>query len=339
MKTIHRYLLAVMLLCGSLYAHAQSPALAICNTGSALVCNTSTPQGSGVQGDQLWKVGGKYNANFTFLSPLWTIPAGEYVCNPTGSAGAIGYCTGGGGSGGGVTSITCGAGLTGGTITATGTCALSTPVSVANGGTGTATPGIVGGSNIIVTGTWPNQTVTATGGAGSGTVSSGTSGQIACYASTGTTVSGCSGTSYPGLPTDPSAIAATDLLALYSQANSELTTVTPPALALFVGTNALTSGASITPSCAFEDNFGSNTASAGTFTVNAPVGCTAAEGQKLLLHIKFTNAQTYSWNAAFVGGTTALPTTSTGSTKGDWLAFRYDSINSKWDYLAASTGF
>lgn len=35
-----------------------------------------------------------------------------------------------------VTSVACGTGLTGGTITTTGTCALSTPVGVANGGTG-----------------------------------------------------------------------------------------------------------------------------------------------------------------------------------------------------------
>ena len=32
---------------------------------------------------------------------------------------------------------------------------------IANGGTGTATPGIINGTNIIVTGTWPNQTVSA----------------------------------------------------------------------------------------------------------------------------------------------------------------------------------
>ena len=35
---------------------------------------------------------------------------------------------------------------------------------VANGGTGTATPGIVAGTNITVTGTWPNQTINSTGG-------------------------------------------------------------------------------------------------------------------------------------------------------------------------------
>jgi hypothetical protein len=101
------------------------------------------------------------------------------------------------------------------------------------------------------------------------------------------------------------------------------------------------SGTSITPSCSIDNEvtFGAMTATAGTFTVNAPTGCTPFEGQRLRLHLKFTNSQTYSWNSAFVGGTTALPTTSTGSSKGDWIAFLYDSINSKWDYVATATGF
>jgi hypothetical protein len=42
---------------------------------------------------------------------------------------------------------------------------------VANGGTGTATPSIVAGTNVTVTGTWPNQTIAASAG-GSGTVTS-----------------------------------------------------------------------------------------------------------------------------------------------------------------------
>lgn len=41
---------------------------------------------------------------------------------------------------------------------------------VANGGTGTVTPSIVAGTNITVTGTWPNQTIAASGGGGSGDV-------------------------------------------------------------------------------------------------------------------------------------------------------------------------
>jgi len=39
---------------------------------------------------------------------------------------------------------------------------------VANGGTGTATPSIVAGTNVTVTGTWPNQTIAASGGGGGG---------------------------------------------------------------------------------------------------------------------------------------------------------------------------
>lgn len=37
---------------------------------------------------------------------------------------------------------------------------------VANGGTGTATPGLVAGTNVTVTGTWPNQTINSSGGGG-----------------------------------------------------------------------------------------------------------------------------------------------------------------------------
>ena len=41
---------------------------------------------------------------------------------------------------------------------------------VANGGTGTSTPVLVAGTNVSITGTWPNQTINSTGGGGSGTV-------------------------------------------------------------------------------------------------------------------------------------------------------------------------
>jgi hypothetical protein len=45
-------------------------------------------------------------------------------------------------------------------------------VAIANGGTGTATPALVAGTNVTITGTWPNQTIAASGGGGSGTVTS-----------------------------------------------------------------------------------------------------------------------------------------------------------------------
>ena len=42
-------------------------------------------------------------------------------------------------------------------------------VAVANGGTGTATPSLVAGTNVTITGTFPNQRITASGGGGGGT--------------------------------------------------------------------------------------------------------------------------------------------------------------------------
>lgn len=46
--------------------------------------------------------------------------------------------------------------------------AQATPIPVADGGTGTATPALVAGSNVTITGTWPNQTIAATGGSPGG---------------------------------------------------------------------------------------------------------------------------------------------------------------------------
>ena len=42
---------------------------------------------------------------------------------------------------------------------------------VANGGTGTSSPALVAGTNVTISGAWPNQTINATGGGGSGDVS------------------------------------------------------------------------------------------------------------------------------------------------------------------------
>ena len=49
----------------------------------------------------------------------------------------------------------------------TGTAAnVSGVVAVANGGTGTATPSLVQGTGVTITGSWPNQTIAASGGGG-----------------------------------------------------------------------------------------------------------------------------------------------------------------------------
>jgi hypothetical protein len=57
----------------------------------------------------------------------------------------------------------------------TGTAANVTGlVAVANGGTGTATPALVAGSNVTISGTWPNQTINATSSGGTVTSVTGT---------------------------------------------------------------------------------------------------------------------------------------------------------------------
>jgi hypothetical protein len=48
---------------------------------------------------------------------------------------------------------------------ATGTTGI---LPVASGGTGTATPGLVAGSNVTISGSWPSQTISASGGGGGG---------------------------------------------------------------------------------------------------------------------------------------------------------------------------
>ena len=84
--------------------------------------------------------------------------------------------SGGGGGSGTVTSVDVSGGTTGlttsgGPVTTAGVITLGGTLSVANGGTGTATPSLVAGTNVTITGTWPNQTINSSGGGGgSGTV-------------------------------------------------------------------------------------------------------------------------------------------------------------------------
>jgi hypothetical protein len=61
-------------------------------------------------------------------------------------------------------------------------------LSIANGGTGTATPGLVAGTHVTITGTWPNQTISATGGGGGGGIGTVTS--VGLVAPTGFSVTG-----------------------------------------------------------------------------------------------------------------------------------------------------
>lgn len=78
---------------------------------------------------------------------------------------------------------------------------------------------------------------------------------------------------------------------------------------------------------------------AGTITLAAPSGA-LADGQQIILRLQTTNAQTISWNAVFTGSTDlTLPTTTSGSSKWDYLGFIYNSSASKWQVIAKNFGF
>tara|TARA_R110000868_G_scaffold967_1_gene7301 strand:+ start:3517 stop:4695 length:1179 start_codon:yes stop_codon:yes gene_type:complete len=82
-----------------------------------------------------------------------------------------------------------------------------------------------------------------------------------------------------------------------------------------------------------------NTQAVGTLTINAPTG-TPTDGQRLVFRLQSTNVQTFSWNAIFAGGiTTALPTTSSGSSKYDYMGFFYNAAASKWQLVGTSFGY
>jgi len=119
---------------------------------------------------------GVKNINFVGATVTATASGDDVTVNVSAGTGTVTSVAVSGGTTGLTTS--------GGPITTTGTITLAGTLAVASGGTGTATPSLVAGTNITsITGSWPNQTINASGG--SGTVTS-----VAATGGTGISVSG-----------------------------------------------------------------------------------------------------------------------------------------------------
>jgi hypothetical protein len=97
------------------------------------------------------------------ILPSYVGNAGKVLAVNTGATDVEYIAVGGSGT---VTSVAVSGGTTGlttsgGPITASGTITLAGTLAVASGGTGTSTPAIVAGTNVTVSGSWPNQTINA----------------------------------------------------------------------------------------------------------------------------------------------------------------------------------
>jgi hypothetical protein len=129
------------------------------SAGTGTVTNVAT--GTGLTGGPITTTG-------TIALANTAVTAGSYTAANI-TVDAQGRVTAAANGSAGVTSFSAGTtGLTPNTAS-TGVVTLAGTLAVANGGTGTAAPAIVAGTNITVSGTWPNQTINSTA-SGSGDV-------------------------------------------------------------------------------------------------------------------------------------------------------------------------
>ena len=106
-----------------------------------------------------------------------------------------------------------------------------------------------------------------------------------------------------------------------------------------LGADTIADGTTFTPNATNTLQEMANTQAIGTLTIAAPSGA-AADGMRIIMRIRSTNVQTFSWAAIYRGSTDlALPTSTSGATLYDYLAFMYNAAAIKWDLLGKNFGF
>lgn len=247
---------------------------------------------------------------------------------------------------GGTTGLT----WTGSPITTSGTLTLGGTLAVANGGTGVTTS-TGSGNNVLSTS--PTLVTPILGTPTSGTLTNCTfptlNQNTTGTAAKATNLVGGNTTTLLGSIGYQSAVDTTTLLSPNTTTTKKYLTMTGS------GTNGaapiwdvatvvpivstVATATSITPTTSADIFSMTMTGAAGTFTINNPTG-SPADGQIINLRLKCTNVQTLSLGANYRGSQDlALPSTTSGSSKTDYLAFQYNLVDTKWDYIGKNFGF